>query len=321
MIPNQRRLLRDAIVSVCPTDDALVMYVDLYLGKNLDAFVPPGGLEVRAYKLIKEAESRGWLHNLVRTLLASYPENELVFAFAKVYRLRTYSEAELAVPAGTQLFDDAYFDLSSAKDLITGVMFSRQRGLLGLSITTEEESVAKRLCAWLPHCLGELQLKDDVSLGAVMTDPGHKVKQVLQHLPELEETGVVCRVLVKDATAAAVEEFWQGVQSECDTVGNWFVLVFVTVSDDRRATGVLDLGCPAFRVADVNRWTTDVAAMLDWPRDVAVPWSEWMQRKAKLSEDQLDLHLTYGAFNRSTQGVRQHRNDPNGFLAWLREKA
>ncbi|TCB90462.1 hypothetical protein E0H26_26935 [Micromonospora zingiberis] len=317
----QRRLLRDAIVSAYPTHDALVMFVELDLGWSFQALVAPGDLEVEAFRLISAAESRGWLHPLTRTLVEGRPDNELVRKFADGYGLRRSINAGLAVPAVAQLFNDAYFDLTSAKDKVHEAMFTAQRGLLGLSITTDEDSVAKRLCAWLPHCLGELQPKDDVSLGAVTADPDHKVKQILQHLPEIEDTSVVCRVLVNDATAAALEQFWEGVRSACGPLGNWFALVFVTPSDDRRAPGVVDLGRPAFQLVDVHKWAIKAAVQLGWPQEVAVPWSRWIQQKAEVSAGQLSVPLTYGALQRSMRGVSRNQNNPDGFLAWLREKA
>jgi effector-associated domain 1 (EAD1)-containing protein len=315
------RLLQDAIVSAYPSHDALAEFVALDLEENLDHLVESGGVPAKAAALIIAARSHGWLDRLERTLVESNPHNETVRAFADKSELRRSVDAGLAVPKAVRLFDDAYFDLAAARDMVHKAILAvgGRPGLLGLSVVTDEDSVAKRLCAWLPDCLGELQEKDNVTLSAVMADPDHKVKQILQHLPELEDTGVVCRVLVNDISAAALRQFWQDIRSAAATVENWFILVFVTRSHNHRAPGVFDLGRPSFSLTDIHKWTNRAARELGWPREVAVPWSMWIRRNAEV-DGELSIPLTYGALNRSAQGIPLHRSDSGRFLNWLKEK-
>jgi hypothetical protein len=314
------RLLQAAIVSAYPSDDKLAEFVALDLDENLDQLVKPGDLKVRAAGLITAARSEGWLDDLTRILVEVNPNNHAVRKFADVAGLRQSVEAGLAVPNVVRVFDDTYFDLTPAREKVRESLLDTggQRGLLGLSILTDEDAVAKRLCTWLPQCLGELQEKDTVTLSSVISEADHKVKQILQHLPELEDTGVVCRVLVNDISPAALEQFWQDIRSACVTVENWFVLVFVTRSDEQRAADVIDLGRPDFRPVDIHKWTNKAALELNWPLEVAVPWSQWIQRYAE-RDGALSIPLTYGALSRSAQGVRKHPGDPHSFLNWLKE--
>ncbi|XVV17197.1 effector-associated domain EAD1-containing protein [Actinoplanes sp. CA-131856] len=314
------RLLQAAIVSAYPTDGKLAEFVALDLEENLERLTKPGDLEVRAAELITAARSRGWLDKLKRTLVEANPGNDAVREFAEAAGLSQSVETGLALPKVARLFNDAYFDLTDARNRVYESLHNvnGRRGLLGLSVVTDEDAVAKRLCAWLPHCLGDLQEKDNVTLSAVMSDPDHKVKQVLQHLPELEDTGVVCRVLVNDISLGALEQFWQDVRAACQTIENWFVLVFVTRKDTHRAADVIDLGSPRFQSLDVYKWTNRAAQELSWPREFASPWSQWIERVAAV-DGVLSIPLTYGALNRSAQGVKKHHNDPARFLDWLKE--
>ncbi|MEU8819388.1 effector-associated domain EAD1-containing protein [Actinoplanes sp. NPDC048796] len=315
------RLLQAALVSAYPADEKLARFVMFDLNRNLDQLAKPGDLDSRASDLIVAARSGGWLDDLKRDLIELNPHNEAVRQFAEASGLGQSIDSGLAVPKAARLFNDAYFDLAAVRNKVyeSHLNANGKRGLLGLSVVTDEDSVAKRLCAWLPDCFGDLQEKDNVTLSAVMSDPDHKVKQVLQHLPELEDTGVVCRVLVNDISLGALEQFWQDVRAACQAIENWFVLVFVTRSDTHRAADVIDLGRPRFESLDVYKWTNRAAQELDWPREFATPWSQWIERVAAV-DGVLSIPLTYGALNRSAQGVKKHRNDPGRFLEWLKER-
>ncbi|GAA2351974.1 effector-associated domain EAD1-containing protein [Dactylosporangium salmoneum] len=310
---TRMRLLINALTSAYPSNQKLAVFVRIDLDRNLADITGDGPLHHTAFQLVEQAVAEGWDDLLTRRLIDCRPANRQVAAYAEAYGLGL--AAARAVPAKVRHQNDAYFDLDHAKNVIHDLLDDQQAGLLGMWVTAEETAAAKRLCAWLPHCLGDLEEKDDVSLGAVIADPDHKVKQILQHLPELDETSIVCQVLVNDATPAAVDGFWQGVRDGCGPIEGWFVLLFVTATDAPPPCGVHDLGRPVFTRLDVAKWARDVLAGLGWPADLARPWSGYVQKRAEL-RDGFSIPLTYGALRSSITAARRCE-DPAQFSAWL----
>jgi hypothetical protein len=72
---EQRKKLRQGLLSAYPSIPKLKMMVDDELGHNLDAIAGGNNLQEVVFDLINTAESQGWLEDLIRAAIESNPGN------------------------------------------------------------------------------------------------------------------------------------------------------------------------------------------------------------------------------------------------------
>ena len=92
---DNRKKLRQAILSAYPSIAKLKMMVDDELGHNLDAIAGGSNLEVVVFNLIIAAESQGWLEDLIRAASNSSGNVDLKFIAEE---LLSNSPEKLSVP-------------------------------------------------------------------------------------------------------------------------------------------------------------------------------------------------------------------------------
>ncbi len=89
---NQRRQLKEAFNDAFRTKAKLQQFVKDELDKNLDSIALGDDLEELIYKLIENAESRGWEAELIFAARESNPDNPKLSAFVRVYEIEYWQQ-------------------------------------------------------------------------------------------------------------------------------------------------------------------------------------------------------------------------------------
>jgi Effector-associated domain 1 len=82
---DQRKQLKAAFIDAFRTKPKLQQFVKDELDKNLDAIALGDDLEELIFKLIQNADSRGWEAELIFAARESNPDNPKLSAFVRVY--------------------------------------------------------------------------------------------------------------------------------------------------------------------------------------------------------------------------------------------
>lgn len=305
------RDLADALAAAYPHRQAFSHMLFFEVRIRLDELVGDVGMREVIYTVLLQLEAEGRLHELIDAVLRDRPGNPGLRAWAAACGWHRPS-ADMQLPPNIQALDTAYFDLAPLKEAIEDHVLYRPPGLLAVSLPVSEPTLVKRLCAWMPHCLGNVEPEDPINLNPLIDQWDVAVKHALDYLPKLETGNVLCPIQTEKASLDGVGRFWDGVRSGCGAPQFWFVLLFVGLPGGM-IRGIKDLPPPAFRDTDVARWARNVLAHLDWPRELALPWSRHIVRQATL-DDTLDLRLTYLNIERTID--RLHEDRP-AFRRWL----
>jgi hypothetical protein len=316
---SQLRQFRDAILSAYPDRSGVEELLLFRLARNLTQLVDKVGMNEVVFEVLKAAMAQGWLDELVHAVIEDRPANAAVKRFALDCGLASAVAAGMSVPTSTRLLNSSYFDLTLLKRRIREHTLDGPPRLLGFSLADNEPALFKRLCSWLPHCLGDVEEKDTVSLMSELDEPDRRVKQVLRYLPDLHDVGVVCPVLTGHVPIEVVEAFWRGVSEGCPQLNQWFVFIFVFpyAPDEGSLAGVVHLPKPEFRRVDIAEWAAEVLAHFRWSAALAGPWTRHVERHATVA-GRLDIRLTYDVLDRT---IRQVRKDPEQFRRWLEQEA
>ncbi len=97
---QQRKKIQEALIDAFPTKSSLEQMLSFGLEKNLDAIAEGSNLEVVVFKLIKTAESQGWVDQLIDAACKANPGNLKLQGVAEEL-LSNYN------PKGQQLTDVA----------------------------------------------------------------------------------------------------------------------------------------------------------------------------------------------------------------------
>lgn len=92
---TQFQQLVNALVDAFPDLDRLSMMLSFRLNKKLATITNPAPLDVAVFRVINEANSRGWTANLINASLQSNPDNEQLLEFAQSLGLALASPTSL----------------------------------------------------------------------------------------------------------------------------------------------------------------------------------------------------------------------------------
>ncbi|MCW5319486.1 hypothetical protein GTQ43_39840 [Nostoc sp. KVJ3] len=82
---QQRRQLKEALISAFPTRSSLEQMLSLELEKNLEAIAGGSNLQDIVFRLIQMAEAEGWLNDLIHAAQNYNPGNQALRDFTEAY--------------------------------------------------------------------------------------------------------------------------------------------------------------------------------------------------------------------------------------------
>lgn len=88
--------LLEALIKAFPTPDLLTELVQLKFSRNLNEISTAPSIRTIVFKLIEDAQARGWLDQLIMGARESNPGNVPLFVFAQEYGLAIYMPSELS---------------------------------------------------------------------------------------------------------------------------------------------------------------------------------------------------------------------------------
>jgi hypothetical protein len=277
------------------------------------------GMVQVAFQLLSSAVAEGWLVGLVDAVLADRPNNPEVRAWVSAHGWAS-GAAEPAPPADQQLLDTAFFDLTGLKRVIQAAKVSSPSRLLAFGVDYSEPVFIKKLCSWLPYCIGEVELKEWLNLRPELASVDIRIKHITRYLADLEWVNVLCPVLADGVATEVVSAFWDGVRAHCGEPDRWFVVIFAGRLSDGYPPGITPLPPPLFDRVDLTFWAQEVVSRRGWPAPLAEAWSGLLA-EAAADGASLDVRLLYEKMDDS---IRHARQDPAGFrrtLEMRREQA
>ncbi|MBB2947618.1 hypothetical protein FB565_007389 [Actinoplanes lutulentus] len=300
---DQLRKLEAAILDAYRSRDDLERLLFFSLEMELSHHADPHNpLPMVVFRLIQAAKSGGWLVKLIESILADRSENEALRIWAVTCGFAHASVPQPAPPQDHQLLDSAFFDLDRIKRAIVAAKRHVPGRVLGLGLHSAEGLVVKKLCAWLPYCLGETECKDWLSLSPDQGSVDSQLKRILDYKSDLDQVNVVCPLLTGGASAPAVAALWGGIQERFGAHPYMFVALFVGV--DGHPAGVVDLPVPAADATDLTLWAQEVVSRRGWPPTLADSWAMMIADRSAIGDD-LDMRRLYEEMDRSIRDVRR----------------
>ncbi|MBM2614236.1 hypothetical protein JIG36_01530 [Actinoplanes sp. LDG1-06] len=298
----QLQSLEAAILDAYRTLDALerllVYSLDRQLSHHADLHSP---LPMVVFRLLGAARGEGWLAALIEAALVDRAGNVALSRWAAECWSGDPAVPQPAPPADQQVLDSAFFDLEPLKRQVIKAKSRATIPVLGFGLHDVDQLVVNKLCAWLPHCLGETERKDWLHLRPDRGAVDLRLKQVLRYLPDLELVNVVCPILTEGATGAAVAAFWDGIGEHFGAHEYRFVALFVgPVHPD----GVEVLPQAAADETDLTLWAQQIVSHRGWPPMLAESWTSLIVEQCSTGTG-LDMRMLFEAMDSSIRDVRQ----------------
>jgi hypothetical protein len=311
---HQLRNLEIALLDAYRSYDELERLLAYSLDRRLSHHADGGGTLKRVvFQLIQAAQSEGWMDSFIEAVIEDRPGNTALMIWFETCKAGGVPVPQPPPLADHEVLDSAFFDLEPIKKKVLAVRRESTERVLGFGLRSGDGLVVSKLCAWLPHCLGETECKDWLSLRPDRGSVDFQLKQVRGYLPDLEMVNVVCPILTDGASAPVVVAFWNGLREHFGLHPYRFVALFVGAID--YPPGVVPLPRPAADATDVTLWAQQLVSRRGWPPMLADHWTTLIVDRCSTGDD-LDMRLLFEAMDRS---IRDVRRSPSDFRRQLEE--
>lgn len=302
---DQLRGLHTALLDAYLDRHDLEMLLFYSLDKRLTDYVGDTvGLHVVVFRVIDTAKQERWLDRLVDAVLADRSDNAALRGWAQRCGWGgAFTPEPMPAPA-QQLLDSTFFDLQTLRSAIRAARREAPGRLLGLGLHDTDMTVVDRVCAWLPHCLGEAETKALLTLRPDVGSVDARIKQTLAYLPDLDAVNVICPILTSGVPATVLAAFWEGLRAQLGMHRHWFVAIFTgSVDAAPYPGGITRLAAPVIEQSDLDDWTEQMARELGWPPPLAEAWSTLIVRQAA-DGARIDVRRMFEVMDRSVRDVR-----------------
>lgn len=277
-----------ALLDAFPTQTSLERMVRVELDKNLSTLALGDDLGEVAYKLIKVAETEGWINKLVVAAYRSNPGNEQLSEFYKqfkktlekeesVYELTIRKEHRI-VTHSYQLPNPCNFDLTHLiEDSLEKV--EGKKGLIGLAIPCDFGAFLESYCERLKRELGRnnVQIRRPLTLKPTNISVDEAIAIIKRCKQMLQINDILYPLVIQFSDKNMASNFWQKMCLEF--TGNFESRLIVIMGGDSGTAfpeNVTLLEAPQFKEAHIITWVRDVVAYLEWPYYVREKWRQRM---------------------------------------------
>ena len=258
-------------------------------------------MRVVVMRVLQAAHDEAWLDRFVDAALADRQDNPGLRRWARASGWTAGPEPE--PPADQRMLDSKFFDLRELRQSIREAHGRATGGVLPLGLPDAEAIVIRKICDWLPYCLGEVVVKDALALRPDLGSVDARIKQALWYLPELDDVNVVCPIQTQGVAASVVEAFWDGLRQQLGAHRRLFVAIFS--GGPELPTGVTPLPSPVLRHHDVAEWTEQMVDRLSWDPPLAARWSSRIL--VDCGGEPIDTRRMFEVMDRSIRDVLHER--------------
>lgn len=309
---HQVETLIDALIAGYPTHDELEMLLYIELEKrSFLAIAGSGGLRSCVFRLVRAADSEGWLPELIVAAVRRRPrcaelrawiaaDGHALGAVIDAADLASHGPPE---PRPYELLRSMSFDLVELHRVALRAVKGPSSHVVGFATRYPDDVFVAKLCEWLEANLSDTKRKDPLNLWPEFGPVSGRIHAVARYRRDLDSADVLCTVHAQGVPPGAIAEFWDGVGREFAGIARRLVLVFVCDSSATFPADVIELPLPWFEVTDVDMWTRDIARMYRWPVELADAWTALLCEES-MYDGALDVRGLYEAMDRSIDEVR-----------------
>ncbi len=268
---------------------------ELVPGRQLLDITAPTGLAEVAFLLITEAESEGWLEDLVAAAAAARPKNQVFRELAA----KLAPPAEEPAPIGTitfDLVDLSRFDLTQIEhDFRVARRSRRATRLIATAIACREELFMTSLRRRIETILG-VSARPKLELDGAPWTATRVFDELVLLAPTLEKMPVLCPISVGANEEMAA--LWDLAKGRFTSLSNDLVLLLFIRPGTQLPGDVVLLSPPATPSADVEIWVEQVARALGWTRAYRDRLAD--EIIAEIEADAADM-MTYRLYTKLSQ--------------------
>jgi hypothetical protein len=170
-----------------------------------------------------------------------------------------------------------------------------KQGLIGFAVPCYSPIFLGNFCERLKYEWGRerIRLKPTLVIDPVHTPMDRAILTIeRRYKPALKERDVLFAVQISEV--AMLEHFWQKLNAALgeEDLRRRFIVVMALTVECGLPAGIISLGRPCFRKADVFRWISQVVHYLGWPEQIIDMWTDHMIAECS-HEDELYLDWVY----------------------------
>ena len=309
---RQVETLIDALIAGYPAHEELEMLLYIELEKrSLLAIAGTGGLRSCVFRLVRAADSEGWLPELIIAAVERRPRCAELrawiaadgHALGPVMTAADLTSQAPSEPRHYELLRSMSFDLVELHRVALRAVKEPSSHVVGFATRYPDDVFVGKLCEWLEANLSDTKRKDPLPLFPEFGPVPGRLHALARYRRDLDSADVLCTVHAEGVPADRIAEFWEGVGREFTGITRRLVLVFVCDSSATCPADVIELPLPWFEVTDIDMWTREIARMYRWPVELADAWTALLCEES-MYDGALDVRGLYEAMDRSINDVR-----------------
>jgi Effector-associated domain 1 len=254
---KQRTDLVAALKDSVQDYDELEMFLSLQLDKKLADIWPKAPMPLVVFKVVTDAETKGWLSELVQKAVAVYDTNAGLRAFSGIVPAPGFrpSAGDLVTQFDLQRIEVAFRTarVSATHDALVPVA-------IAFSEPTFEHCLIERLLTVVAT-----RVSRRASLGGAAFPVARVIEMLAPVKPSLASySGLFFVAADQNADAPLIDDFWSAFRDEFRGAANEVVLLLSVPSEDVVPAGVTRLPTPTWEAGDIDLWISAIAQTQNW---------------------------------------------------------
>jgi hypothetical protein len=309
---SQLEVFYEALLDAYPRREELKMFLRIKLDRRLDEITNSGNYKLDVFTLVETADTDGWWRELYQETRAYKHGN---ISLRRAGRVLGFVDE----PSGQftdELTDVSEFDLTESEEKFWEVRYAAgTEGILGFLVRSTEDALVTKLCKRFERSLPPAQSKVSVTLSPEYNTVNYSVSIIARYRPDLAEQNIICHVRTEGAESAMLEEFWNRLCEELQSLKRFLVVVFSGTSTIMAPGGITELPIPEFQPFHIAKWTSEMSQRLRWSPADADAWTQLIRTQSMNENMKLDPRYLYDALEESLKHIREDRD---GFCRLLR---
>jgi len=305
---SQADALIDALIDAYPEWDEFDMLLFRKLDRSFEEIAGRGKLQSCVFKLVRNAMSEGWLHDLIAAAVERRPENITLRAWVEAHGHAVGLLGQSPMK-GYELAKSMNFDLNELHKKIIGELRDPAHPVVGFALRYSEDVFLAKLCDWVESRASKIKRKDSLNLRPELGPVPERLRALRQYKRDLDSADVMCTVYAQGVSAEVIMEFWHGVRHDFVDIKHKLLLMVASDATAIFPEDMIELPEPNFEITDIELWTGDMIIHCGWPQDLASAWTHLLLEHS-LFDGVLDIRCLYYAMDETIKDVQ---NDAKSF--------